>query len=285
VGLRALGEALHEWKPTQTAAVDPISVIRAAWAEIVGGNIAANSRPAEIERDALMVVTRSNAWSQQLSFLSEKIVEALAARGVQPRIARLRFRVGKIAPAAVKRAVRAQKRMESSDAVVEGDTVRIPAKTAEEAMVRFREDVEGFWRAKRAAGWKECTQCGALIAPSARALCSTCAHAQVGDREGMVARLLYEVPWLGYDGVVKLVAGLTRGEYDGIRDRLLKRWWETLRRARYAGRLSRDGHERLVASSYVLLKSGIAPERIAPATVRNILGAELHDLIYQQPAN
>jgi hypothetical protein len=51
-------------------------------------------------------------------------------------------------------------------------------------------------------------------------------------------------------------------------------------RARAAKRLSRDGRERLVASSYVLLKSKIRPEEIIPATVRNILGDELHDLIY-----
>ena len=285
MGLRALGEALHEWKPAQTAAVDPIAVIRAAWPEIVGANIAANSRPLEIERGALLVIARSNAWSQQLSFLSEKIVEALAARGVQAKITGLRFRVGKIAPSAEKRAKQTYERMRGSGAPGGNDAQHIPPATAEEAMARFREDVEGFWRAKRAAGWKECMQCGALIAPSARSLCSTCVHARAGEREGMVARLLFELPWLGYDGVAKLVEGLARAEYDGIRNRLLKRWWETLRRARYAGRLSRDGHERLVASSYVLLKSGIAPELIAPATVRNILGEELHDLIYQQPTN
>jgi len=285
VGLRALGEALHEWKPARVAAVDPIAVIRAAWSEIVGENIAANSRPADIERDTLVVVTRSNAWSQQLSFLSENIIAAFAAREVQPKIVRLRFRVGKIMLSAAKRVVQTQKHAGNSGAVGDGDSPRVPAATAEEAMARFREDVEAFWRAKRAAGWKECSQCGALIVPSTRSLCSTCAHAQAGEREGTVARLLYEVPWLGYEGVAKLVAGLTRAEYDGIRHRLLKRWWETLRRARHAGRLSRDGHERLIASSYVLLKSGIAPEQIAPATVRNLLGEELHDLIYQQPAN
>ena len=44
--------------------------------------------------------------------------------------------------------------------------------------------------------------------------------------------------------------------------------------------VARDGRERLVASSYVLLQSKLAPEAIMPATVRNILGDELHDLLY-----
>jgi len=286
MGLRALGEALHAWKPAHGGSTDPMTMIRAAWPEIVGVNIAANSRPSEIERGVLLVITRSNAWSQQLSFLSEKILEALTAQGLQPKIERVRFRVGKMA-VLTETQRRRQKQSASKvvDAPVSENSGRLPPASAQEAMAHFREDVEAFRRAKHAAGSKQCSQCGAFIAPSALAICSTCADVQASKREGLVARLLYEAPWLGYDGVARLVTGLTRAEYNGIRDRLLKRWWETLRRALRAGQLSRGGHERLIASSYVLLKSGIAPESIAPATVRNLLGNELHDLIYQQPAN
>ena len=65
-----------------------------------------------------------------------------------------------------------------------------------------------------------------------------------------------------------------------IRNRLLSRWWETLARARASKRLSRDGRERTIASSYVVLKSKLPPEAIDPATVRNVLGDELHDVMY-----
>ena len=76
------------------------------------------------------------------------------------------------------------------------------------------------------------------------------------------------------------VDGLSRREYEAIRTRVLARWWDTLARARAAKRLSRDGRERLIASSYVVLKSGLAPEGIDQATLRSVLGDELHDLIY-----
>ena len=92
--------------------------------------------------------------------------------------------------------------------------------------------------------------------------------------------MLYEAPWLGYAGTAKLIEGLHQDEYDAIRLRLLQRWWDRLTRARYHGKLSRDGAERLIASSYVLLKSELAPERLTPAIVRNVLGDELHDLLY-----
>ncbi len=51
-------------------------------------------------------------------------------------------------------------------------------------------------------------------------------------------------------------------------------------RARAAKRLSRDGRERLVASSYVVLQSKLPPEAIMPATVRSVFGDELHELLY-----
>ncbi len=95
---------------------------------------------------------------------------------------------------------------------------------------------------------------------------------------------MFEAPWLGYTGTAALVDGLQEGEYERIRSQLLAHWWEMLARARAAKRLSRDGRERSVASSYVLLRSKIPPEEIVPATVRSILGDELHELLYGEPS-
>ncbi|MDQ2680884.1 MAG: hypothetical protein M3Y21_07680 [Candidatus Eremiobacteraeota bacterium] len=93
---------------------------------------------------------------------------------------------------------------------------------------------------------------------------------------------MFEVPWLGYAGIAEIVAGLSRDEYEAIRKRTLQRWWELLLRARRAGKLSARRTERLFASSYVLLKSELAPDQITSATVRNLLGDELHDLLYER---
>jgi hypothetical protein len=61
---------------------------------------------------------------------------------------------------------------------------------------------------------------------------------------------------------------------------MLAHWWGMLARARATKRIARNGRERLIASSYVVLQSKLAPETIMPATMRNILGDELHDLLY-----
>ncbi len=93
-------------------------------------------------------------------------------------------------------------------------------------------------------------------------------------------RILYEAPWLGYAGTAAAVEGLTRDEYEHERRDALARWSGILARVRLGGQLAPDQRERRIASSYVILHTGRAPEDITPAIVRNLLGDELHALLY-----
>jgi hypothetical protein len=275
MSLRSLHDALDSWKPAD-ASVDPLAAIRSVWSEVAGAQVATNSQPVELRRGVLLLVTRSSAWSQQLGFLADRIVSALNERVPQAGVRQLRFRVGRIstrasAASAAAQAVRPPRPSRAA---------RAPAADVHEALAHFREDIDNYGRAKRAAGWKECRQCGVWIAARTGPECSSCASADADQRAKSIARLLYDTPWLGFEGAKRLVCGLSRDEYELIRRRLLKRWWDMLQRALRSERLSRDGRERLIAGSYVLLKTGIDPERIAPQTVRNELGESLHDLIY-----
>ncbi|HEY8296405.1 MAG TPA: DUF721 domain-containing protein [Candidatus Baltobacteraceae bacterium] len=273
--LRPLKNAVGAWTPGIAASEDPLVAIRTAWPAIVGADVAAHCRPAELERGALLIVTRTSAWSQQLSFLSERILAAVGARtGSRPE--RLRFRVGQILEDAPARAAANARRERLRR--VEDD--RAPSVTLDAAVARFREDVTAAQRAKAAAGWKECDQCGVWVAPSVGALCVPCVNARAERRTQAVAQLLYDAPWLGFAGVSGLVEGLQLSEYESIRRRLLQRWWDVLVRLVKSGRRAMTHRERMIASSYVLLKSGLDPERIAPAVVRDLLGDELHDILY-----
>jgi len=277
--LRRLGTTLGSWAPDRRGPGDPLLAIAANWPEIVGKDVAAHSHPSALENGALIVTTRSGAWSQQLSFLADRILGAVRVRVGAAAPDRVRFRVGKL-PA--RTGPRAQP---VPGVAASGVSSRPKTGDAREAIARFRADVEAYQRAKRDAGWKECRRCGALIAPRTQTICVICANARGDDRAGAVARLLFEAPWLGYEGVKARVEGLEPGEYERIRKRLLSRWWETLARAGRNGRIARDGRERLIAGSYVLLKSGVPPDRIAAATVRNLLGDAVYDVIYGMEPN
>jgi Dna[CI] antecedent, DciA len=272
--VKPLKTALQGWEPSASVSGDPLLLIRAEWAAIVGEDVAANSRPAEIARDALLIVTRSSAWSQQLAFLSERILSALQKRtGLE--LQRLRFRVGRVNESA---AAPGRKR------TAKGRSRRVDARGAtdslQSAFERFRADVVANERAKAAAGWKECSRCGVRIYPTSGPFCAACENLAVQERDARVARLLFEAPWLGYAGVAPLVEDLTLKDYEAIRLRLLRRWKDVLDRVRRTGGSQLTTRDRMIASSYVLLKSELDPERIAPAVVRDLLGDELHEILY-----
>jgi len=270
-----LSQAIGEWTPSEKSALrDPLTLLAAGWADIVGAEVAANSAPVRLADGTLVVVTRSSAWSHQLSFLAERVLGAVGARLPGCGIERLRFRVGALPKRSAPRAGSPP----AKPLRLPGEAV--PSASAQEALAQFARHVESATRAKRSAGWKACDSCGALIDPSQRVSCAACSAARSEGRALAAARLLFEAPWLGFAGTAELVDGLNEREYERIRSRLLKRWWGMLECARVAGRLSRDDRERLVASSYVLLRSKLPPEEIMPATVRNVLGDELHELLY-----
>jgi hypothetical protein len=223
-----LSEAIAGWKPAAKTARDPVVLLEAAWAEIVGSKVAANSHPAGIAQGTLTIVTRSSAWSHQLSFLGEHVLRAVQARLPSADVGRLRFRVGRLAertgPA------RAERRVAGLRATPE----RAEPASAAEALARFRGDVERSGRERRAAGWKECAGCGALVAPAGERFCAGCAAAAGQERAAATARLLFEAPWLGYRGTAALVEGLCEVEYEQIRTRLLSGGGGMLLQARSA---------------------------------------------------
>jgi hypothetical protein len=270
-----LSAAISGWTPARNAADSkPLLLLEAGWAEIVGPQVAENSHPSRISDGTLLITTQSSAWSHELSLLGERVLRAVVARLPQAGVKQLRFRVGALpqrsrAAAPARPARRAR-----------GLVARIEPVSPGEALERFKAQVEESHRVKRSEGWKDCRKCGVLVAPGTQPFCAACVASRTRQHAEAAARLLFEAPWLGYTGTAALVDGLEEEEYERIRAQLLTHWWGILVRARAAKRLSRDGRERLVASSYVLLKSKIRPEEIIPATVRNILGDELHDLIY-----
>jgi hypothetical protein len=257
--LRPLREALAGWQPQAGArrSSEPLGAIAACWPELVGERVAEHSRPLELTRGVLVVTTGSSAWSQQLAFLSERILQGLRALPEGAGIRTLRFRVG-----TVRRRPAASRRRELSE-----------PPSAAEGLSRLRRTVRSARRAESSA-------CPACRAPRPDAtLCAPCAG-RAGEAIALAAsRLMYEAPWLGFEGTAELVAGLAPADYERLRRTVLGRWWETLVRLRWAKR-SATQRERRIASSYVLLESRLEPDRISRAIVRNSLGDDLECIVF-----
>jgi hypothetical protein len=267
MSLRRLRAAIVEWSPGAGGRPDPLAAVIAAWPGIVGVDVAAHTRPAEVVRDTLVIVTRSSAWSQQLSFLSDDVLRGLHELPDLRAVARLRFRVG---------AIRQGRRTRGGSATSRSApraTVRAPLPpeaSAAQALDRLQSSVAS----RRRAG-PSCPACGAAREESGT--CAPCTDAPAAKRMVATKRLMYDAPWLGFAGMQALVEGLRRAEYDASKRALLARWWEILTRVRWTKQATTL--ERRIASSYVLLQSGLEPDRVTPAVVRNLLGDELAALL------
>lgn len=287
-GFVPLRASLDRWSPGNGREPDPLHAIAAAWPAIVGSDVAAHADPLEIAGTALVIGTRSSAWSQQLQFLSLPILAGIRALGKNgDRIERLIFRTG---------IARRSNRRPESVLAKRGANKRAgvpafePAASLEEAFARLRQRMS-----HRTAAESTCQDCEATIAAQApgvgprgaRAValrCAPCAGEAERARVVTVERMMYMAPWLGLEELRSELPDLSLAEFEGARKRLLARWWLVLERARRAGRLSATGLERHVGSSYVLLHSRLPPDRITAAVVRNLLGADLEKLLWPQPA-
>ncbi len=288
MSLRPLRAAVAGWQPPASAGLvattnDPLAALVAAWPEIVGPKIAARATPVAISADALVVATVSSAWSAELQMLSVPIVAGLAALPAGRGISKLIFRSGRRRAERVRAVVPAT--WQPAGPAPEGLRALAPpppfapAADAAEALARLRRRFAG--REQRAAGC--CSECG--VPRDVRGgRCGPCAGAGALARRATAERLLYAVPWLGEAELLSRLPDIEPSELDAIRRSLLQRWWLALDRARRAGKLSRGGIERPIASSYLLLKSRLPPERITPAVVRNMLGPELESLLWGSAA-
>lgn len=285
-GFRPLRSSLDRWTPKGIGTPEPLHAIAAAWPSIVGGDVATNAHPLEIVGSALVIGTRSSAWSQQLQFLSLPILTGIRELACGATIEKLIFRTG-IASRRTRRV--AGPTLQRLAARRASGAPFEPAASLDEAFARLRRRMTAA-----AAAATTCQDCGAAIAaretpqrrgPGAAPLrCAPCAGAAERNRTTAVERLVYLAPWLGLEELRAEMPDLALAEFERARKTLLARWWLALERARRAGRLSSTGLERHVASAYVLLQSRLPPDRITPAVIRNLLGTELEALLWPQGA-
>jgi hypothetical protein len=272
-----LGAVLDGWRPKPGPGSDPLVAVRAAWSELVGADVARAAQPVAIEREqTLVVLTTSSAWSHQLAFLEPEIVRGLRALPELHALIRLRFRVGKLRPRAT-----------SHDGVsgprhaTDGVPREPPAKTLDDALARLRRSVERTRAAHRAQGGTFCALCEAPV--DAGPTCRPCREDDLRRRRFACERLLFEAPWLTPEEVIDAIEGLDADAYDGIRRRLLRTWWDELRRAKALYKLRQPVDRvrlRKLASSFVLLETRIDPNRLEmdSAVRMNALG-DLYDFV------
>ena len=251
--LRPLRSVVDTWKPS-LAPGDPLGAIGAAWGGIVGERRrrkcgAARTRGLDLDRDyALECLEQPAAPARAANF---ERAGGLAGRP-EDRADRLPRRDG--APAgALRRGARRNRRTPARERAAAGRRcagsprafapARRRAARPRAARVRRVRDSARGRRPRALRALRRCSGAHAKRGGSADSLCGAVA---CDSRETRASRRV----WTGPNTI-------------RARRQLLQRWWTTLQRARVAERLSSGRpRTRQVASSYVLLQTGLAPDRI-----------------------
>ena len=76
----------YRWQPAE--ALQQISIV---WPDVVGGPLAAVTRPLSLFRGQLTVAVPSPVWTQELNYVSADLIETLNQRLENASVSRIRF--------------------------------------------------------------------------------------------------------------------------------------------------------------------------------------------------
>ena len=93
-GPRRVGESLDRLLGTMEAPpADVLTTVFGEWAEIVGEDLAAHSRPTALDRGRLVVTCDSAAWAGEFRWLESQVLEKISRTTGSERISALTVRV------------------------------------------------------------------------------------------------------------------------------------------------------------------------------------------------
>lgn len=281
-GPKPLKVILEKWEPGDVR-TDEASVIAAVWPDAVGPDVARRTRAGRLRDGVLTVYTAGSTWSHQLTFLAPSIVAELNARCPGAHVKRLRFIVaaGRM-KAVLDGLVRAPKTRRSELPEIASAAVDEAPDDAEDVVRKLRKRQQTLDRRREREGWTHCPSCGNWQPPSRdlEESCAVCAAAEQRAADGRIERVLVNAPWLRVDDVASHVKDADAPSIERVRQRLLARWEEQIHAMR--ARLRRRAllaADRVLAWSYLMLRSATQQHLIGRAVIADALGDEWADAL------
>jgi Dna[CI] antecedent, DciA len=297
-GPRSLKELLKRFRPGRTQAGlrvsrvsddrdrandTAFSAVSAAWETSVGANVAARSRPLKLRAGVLTVLTASSAWSDQLTLLAPRILQALHAACPDAPLRRLRFTVASGRSTALLEGVRPGLRAPSPATPApfwqpkRAPAASVPEEDVSALVSRLAALQSQLDTYRDEEGWRTCGRCGKRFeadVPSV-AVCGPCAEAGRSAQESLIERTLMQAPWLSAHELARSVHEASEQTVERVRRRLRSRWESELDSAKR--RLRRNAitpADRVMAWGYVMLVARLPQGAAGPAVVENVLGRE-----------
>lgn len=229
------------------------------WRQIVGEEIAANTRPGKISRRVMTLAAKNAVWAHHLATLKEEIIARINAFAGEKAVIDLKFQAGyfrndqnneengdgneSLAISWREAAIdsRDKKAIDDIAAPLADDLLRGKVKRLLGKEMALR-------KARQRHNWQPCGQCGVLRPPDEK-LCSTCAAAARAAARDAVRRLLRDAPWLDFEECMRYVP-CRRGDFNAARDEMADA---------LARKIAGDQEDRLALALLTMLLFGVRP--------------------------
>ncbi|OIP27224.1 hypothetical protein AUK22_05820 [bacterium CG2_30_54_10] len=219
------------WLPEDVSACDMVALGRLAysWEQIAGRDLRRFVYPSRLARGKLTVICADSQWFQTLTYLKPSIHANLRRLFPDLQISSIDGRLGTI-PVAVQREPVEVWPDWNQEGTIDLPDIGNPDLT--NTIQTCRKKLQARLKGLTTKGYHLCGKCGFNLIPSGVEACSICTFKAREQDLAKTRSLLNETPWISFDEVKKLVAGLAQLEFDAIRSELLG---EALNRIRIFG--------------------------------------------------
>jgi hypothetical protein len=198
------------------------------WPDIVGNDIALQSRPTSSKNGVLFVAVQTPVWGHHLSMLKEQLLKKIHDYLGQKLLEDIKFYAGNFSNSAnfiedePDFSLKLRSVTLSNEQCME---VKKIAHAVNDNHLRYRLQRVMIKDRKRRQlllqqGWHQCLTCSALCSPDEK-YCTSCAITNSRRRREEIRRLLADAPWVGYVETNSYVA-CNRTEYIRSKQELIK---------------------------------------------------------------
>lgn len=240
------------------------------WRQIVGGDIAAHTRPDKIRRGVLTVGTASGVWAHHLSTMKEDIIAKINSFAGSKVVIDIKFTAGyyRTGPDQEESAPAEAPAPCWRDGALEGDEQgrieKLAGNISDEALkqkvkrILYKEFC--LRKAKRRLEWNKCQSCGVLCSPQ-DSLCTVCGLDKRAGEIDKLRKIINQAPWISYKEC-KEYADCRLEDFRTVKNELI----DALRRS-----LQDNEADRVKIMILVMLINGVEPQAITQEMVDRTL--------------
>lgn len=240
------------------------------WQEIVGSNVAKHAKAVNIEKNVLFVYAPDSTWRNELMMFSDSIIQK-TNDFVGEKIAKEIHFVNRpqymansaILKKTTKKNIAKTGKVKLTDdekQAIKNVCQTVTDKELRQKLQKLLRSQKELKHKRESAAWQKCQICGTLCPPGSR-ICFRCRTARLNERRRLIRNYLNENPWARYAEINEFV----KCEPQDVNDE------RTIMVQRWAGKITINDREKLLAKKLVMLYRCLPPEQLTDDIVNETL--------------